>query len=536
MSLAGESNSDVDQYSASGNLYITQTIEHQWHNAIMKAAFSKLKLTDKSKADLPPKPVPILTSDYVLQPRDIYRYRKQYGVNIGAWFIGEKWISHELYTCCPEGKQSELSAVTAHLATYGLEQTKAAWEAHWDEWITESDLKYLLKKGINSIRLPIGWFSLSQEALTIGTDFEPVMAVYADCWPRIIKFIQLCATLRIGVLIDLHCLPGGANPDSHSGTDSGKQAFFASSKLRARGFDCVKFLIDETKSLDNVVGIQVVNEAAWGTEEKAGQFYGQCTSYSARYGSCMPIYISDCWNLEYWASWVSSLGPDEVAVIDHHYYHCFSPADEKRNVRDHTRDLMGDQKQLEARVEQCGAGTIVIGEWSCALPPASKKDHTRSDLRTEMKKFGREQNEIYNGVATGGSWFWTYKFQVRNHENEWDLRDVFEMNLLPSPITPALRVPDHEELIRLRDSRYDDHCRYWDSKGSQFEHTRYLDGWNQCAADCTAFTFTHSRLGFSARLLKNRLRGHVKEKGQSRLNCEWEYEAGYKQCLISYYS
>ena len=70
---------------------------------------------------------------------------------------------------------------------------------------------------VTSVRLPIGWFTLGPQYCG-GTAFEPYAAVYENAWMWVRRYVQAAAEHGIGVLLDLHALPGGANADEHSGT------------------------------------------------------------------------------------------------------------------------------------------------------------------------------------------------------------------------------------------------------------------------------------------------------------------------------
>lgn len=39
---------------------------------------------------------------------DIYRYRQQQSVNLGAWFVGEAWMTPDLFTCAAGNQTAEL--------------------------------------------------------------------------------------------------------------------------------------------------------------------------------------------------------------------------------------------------------------------------------------------------------------------------------------------------------------------------------------------------------------------------------------------
>jgi aryl-phospho-beta-D-glucosidase BglC (GH1 family) len=45
-----------------------------------------------------------------------------------------------------------------------------------------------------------------------------VAPVYTNQWAWVRKYVQAAADHGIGVLLDLHALPGGANDQEHSGT------------------------------------------------------------------------------------------------------------------------------------------------------------------------------------------------------------------------------------------------------------------------------------------------------------------------------
>lgn len=83
-------------------------------------------------------------------------------------------------------------------------------EKHWDTWITEDDFDWLQQKGINTVRIPIGYWSLGSDYCQ-DTPFEEVASVYDRSWPRVLRAISWAAKYDIGVLVDLHGAPGSQN-------------------------------------------------------------------------------------------------------------------------------------------------------------------------------------------------------------------------------------------------------------------------------------------------------------------------------------
>ena len=83
-----------------------------------------------------------------LGPAAIQRYRKQRGVNLGSWFVLERWICPQLFqTAAPPG-QSDYDVARGKDAKQSL-------EAHWDGWIKDEDWKWIKAKGFNSVRIPV---------------------------------------------------------------------------------------------------------------------------------------------------------------------------------------------------------------------------------------------------------------------------------------------------------------------------------------------------------------------------------------------
>lgn len=165
-------------------------------------------------------------------------------------------MTPSLFTCAAGKRISELDI--AH--GYGsIENARYALERHWDTFITRSDLEYLASIGINTVRLPIGYWSLGP-VFCQGTDFEPVADVYRNSWPRILRVINWAAELGIGVLVDLHGAPGSQNGQSHSGISDGRANLFDDPYNIQKTMDVLAFLAQQFATVTNVVGIQILNE------------------------------------------------------------------------------------------------------------------------------------------------------------------------------------------------------------------------------------------------------------------------------------
>ena len=96
--------------------------------------------------------------------QDVYRFRRQRGVNLGkqtsilgsfhafmyqpgSWFVLERWITDVPFQIAQYPGQSDLDVAKGERARETLEE-------HWDTWITEEDWVWLAEYGINTVRIP----------------------------------------------------------------------------------------------------------------------------------------------------------------------------------------------------------------------------------------------------------------------------------------------------------------------------------------------------------------------------------------------
>ncbi|KAI8974823.1 glycoside hydrolase superfamily [Trametes punicea] len=127
--------------------------------------------------------------------RDRYLYRKQRGVNLGSWFVFERWISDSPFRNAAAPAQSDLDVAKG-------EHAKEILEHHWDTWITEADWAWLAERGINTVRIPIGYYHIcgADPSVLEGTDFANLDRVFAGAWVKVTNALATAHRYGIGVL------------------------------------------------------------------------------------------------------------------------------------------------------------------------------------------------------------------------------------------------------------------------------------------------------------------------------------------------
>ncbi|KAF8517620.1 glycoside hydrolase [Gautieria morchelliformis] len=461
-----------------------------------------------------------------LDERDIYRYRRQRGVNLGSWFVLERWISET-----PFGNAAGPGSSDYDVASGGL-GARETLERHWDTWITDEDWQWIAERGINSVRLPIGYYHLyaKDPSIVKGTPFAKLGMVFEGAWQRILKAIDKASIYGIGVLIDLHSAPGKQNADAHSGIN-GRVEFYNKANL-SRTVDVLILLATAFKETPNVVGIQLVNEPQ-NNIHLPGWYKSAIDSVRATTGPDLPIYIHDAWSTDQYASLVSARS--DFVVLDHHLYRCFTSHDQTLSGDQHASALPRDDF---ARHAETTRGNFVVAEFSAALNPNSMGTSDAGEQDRQRRVFARAELELFES-SCGGWWMWTYKKD--GWDAGWSLRDAVRAEIMPSWV--GIRRSSHyENDVKKRDEHasyaLEQHTQYWSAHKSKYEHWRFETGFKQgwddgflffCFSPSTVVEPPVSELGFIGQWLQRRTLEHAWDHGKS--SNMWEFEHGFRQGL-----
>ena len=364
---------------------------------------------------------------------------------------------------------------------------------------------------------------------------------------------KLCVR-GIGVLLDMHALPGGANKDAHSGSSTGKAALWGSASHRALATRAVLFVAHELAAgkVPNAVGLQLCNEAAWGA---AGMydFYAATIAAVAEVSAAIPIYVSDAWRLDEAVAWAARhnapFSRANLAVVDTHRYYTFAAEHRKRAPHELLACIPTELAPLAASsrgsVIDNGAAPLFIGEYSCVLDEqtwARADAERRPALTAELG--ARQLDRTY--AHTGGSAFWTLRMDWMDGGG-WGFVAMTKKGAIRAPEMMWLERARVDVLVaeaegkraEERDRAVGGHCSYWEREAprKKFEHWRFEWGWDVGWADAVGFFTGRKMLGGgntgADRIgqLDGWLRKRLGEIGPGEFM--WEWEQGFRQAVKS---
>ncbi|RMZ66539.1 glycoside hydrolase family 5 [Pyrenophora seminiperda CCB06] len=479
---------------------------------------------------------------------DILRYRYHHGTNLGSVYVIERWLQPSRFLEGAQGS-SELAAVRAWVDKIGIAGTKQKFEEHWANIVTDNAIGWLKNVAkCTTVRLPIGYYDLPNPVFTQGTPFEPYAEIYTGAWNSIRSLIQRLRAHSIGVLVDLHALPGGGNAQEHSGTNSGLAELWCSSMNRALGVSCCQFIAADTMEGAEIVGLQLVNEAEWKCE-RMYEWYDECIGAVSAIDPSLPIVISDGWDLAEAVDW--SLQKNSVyprsqcpVVVDTHYYWAFTKEDKAKTPQQIIQEAgtkLGQLDGKEGSVHDRGAIQVIVGEYSCVMTEDSWARGGGEPKEELVKQFGQEQSRRYQQRA-GGSFFWTWKMDWMPG-GEWGFKAKTEDGSIVPPVHMTLSADDRYKLAEKarqeRDGRMHEaiqqHVSYWsgvDPHG-HYEHEKYEQGWQIGYHDAAVFFQGKQTRGDKIGMLELWVLKRIKESGY-RGGFTWLFEQGLRKGIQDY--
>ncbi|KAJ9118177.1 hypothetical protein QFC22_004081 [Naganishia vaughanmartiniae] len=319
---------------------------------------------------------------------DIYRHRAQSAVNLGFWLVGERWGTPEYYAGCATDDNAEFNVAEGCSKEY--------MENFWSTFITENDFAAMPELGINTVRIPIGYWTVGKAHCHCEkTVFWPYMDKYENQWSYVLKAIEWAAKYNIGVLIDFHGAEGSQNGWEHSGVHSQQPLFLTKIEYMLHTTAVLQWVAAQIKDFPNIVGLQLLNEPYPDKQDVINPWY-ETTLRRLKpiLGNDFPFYVFG--NNKPRSDWLRNR--TEFLVMDYHLYFLWNPEIEKLN----TDQLIDRMHSYYGPLLDSWGPNLIIGEWACTVsnPDTPWINYTQ---------FCDAQMELLNRPSIAGWHYWNWK-------------------------------------------------------------------------------------------------------------------------------
>ncbi|KAJ1717848.1 hypothetical protein LPJ61_007118, partial [Coemansia biformis] len=130
------------------------------------------------------------------------------GVNLGGLFVLEPWITPSLFEPWAAPSGSPVVDEWSYCAALGKSECYSRLAQHWSTWAQEADIATLAGLGINTLRIPIGYWALAP---------DPSEPYVQGQIPYIEQVLEWAFGYGMRVVLDLHGAPGSQNGFDNSG-------------------------------------------------------------------------------------------------------------------------------------------------------------------------------------------------------------------------------------------------------------------------------------------------------------------------------
>ncbi|KAF5480817.1 hypothetical protein F2P56_001530 [Juglans regia] len=293
---------------------------------------------------------------------------------------------------------------------YGPDRAPQIMKDHWNTYITEEDFSFMSSKGLNAVRIPVGWW--------IAQDPTPPKPFVGGSLEALDNAFTWAQKYGMKVIVDLHAVQGSQNGNDHSGTRDGYQEWGDSNIQDTVAV--IDFLAKRYANNPSLGAIELINEpvAPGVTLDNLKKYYQAGYDAVRKYTSSAYVILSNRLGPADPKELLSFGGNLNRVVIDVHYYNLFSDTFSQMNVQQNI-DYIDNQRASELSTVTTSNGPLsFVGEWTAefAFNGASMQDYQR---------FAQAQQAVY-GSATFGWAYWAYKCS----QNHWSLRWMIENNYI----------------------------------------------------------------------------------------------------------
>jgi hypothetical protein len=169
------------------------------------------------------------------------------GVGLGSWLLPEGYM----WRFPKEGdRPRRIERLVETLV--GREKAERFWEAYYDRYVAEADIRQIAAEGFNSVRVPIN-------ARALLEDGEPER-LRADRIALLDRLVGWCRTYRVYVILDLHGAPGGQTGSNIDDSERDLPELFTDERNRRLTVELWRLLAGRYKDEWIVAGYDLLNE------------------------------------------------------------------------------------------------------------------------------------------------------------------------------------------------------------------------------------------------------------------------------------
>ena len=344
------------------------------------------------------------------------------GVNLGGWLVLEKWMTGDSVVW--QGVPDDIANGGEHKTIEYLGHANGDWrfDQHYKTWITEGDIAEIAQRGLNTVRVPVGFWIAGFDK-TGGTDWQTFAPGSLNYLDKLIK--DWANKHNVAVMISIHAAKGSQNGNDNSAPPNPGSTYWSQYPENVQNtVDLSAFLADRYRWEPAFLGVGLMNEPSGTTDDGVLRDY-YIRSYQAIRSTgndCLLTHAPRLWEQD--PSHYADFTPPSQGYYNFlHEWHKYTVWGYEGQSED---QILG--KALDDISNQITSWTgnwMFIGEWALATNPSAPfNDNNR------FKEFAQKYVRVLNQAHSGWT-YWTWKCSWdEGGKNPWSMRNLMRQGLL----------------------------------------------------------------------------------------------------------
>ncbi|KAI3934938.1 hypothetical protein MKW92_013131 [Papaver armeniacum] len=300
---------------------------------------------------------------------------------------------------------------------YGSEEAKKLLDEHRSSFITEQDFRFLSSQGINTVRIPVGWW--------IKDDSNPEPPYIGGSAAYLQMAFEWAQKYNIQCIIGLHAARGSQNGMDHSASRDGTIDWPKYNEHVQESLKAIDFLASTYGKHPALLGIELLNEPIVPQNslyEVLVPYYSEGYKIVRKYSERAYVLVSQRINTGnlyeiYNANELKNL---PKLVVDFHFYNLYDKTFWNKSPSENIQYIKNDRRRDVESLNARNGPLVFVGEWVNTFG----KDDPGTDA--ELQEYSNAQLEVY-GSASFGWAYWTLKTET---SPRWDLKKNIENKTL----------------------------------------------------------------------------------------------------------
>ena len=348
------------------------------------------------------------------------------GVNLGGWLI----VEHSTTATSPvwEGVPDDIANKGEYstIKYLGHERGDSQFDRHRSTFITEQDFKDIAAIGLNTVRIPVGYWITGFDNSGGGDPngwktYTPGAIDYLDKAIR-----EWAPNNNILVLISMHAAKGSQNGRDSTSPIELDHAYWSSYKENVDNtLDVVEWLARRYNNDVAFLGIGLLNSPENQNETVLKQYYYDAYARIRAFSDCLlttsPTFSERIAEAEGWKGFMS---PPKWYGVRHecHRYQVWGFEPENGWNAEKIINYVNDE--LTNDILSWTGNWLYISEWSLGSKVSMDDDDT-------LRRYGQVQLKAFSH-ARGGWTYWTWKTynDDGSSKNQWSMKSMIKRGIL----------------------------------------------------------------------------------------------------------